>query len=128
MSNTSVDEIVRVIEVLQQRPTGSLAMFENVLAEICEYLQQITTYCTRHQMRQGAGSDSIESADVGARIAEALANIKINAPPVNVELASPNVIVQMPDPVAASMKAWTFDVTQRDELGRIRQFRASPEN
>lgn len=126
--NTSVDDIVKVIETLQQRPTGSLAMFENVLAEICEYLQQITTYCTRVQVRQGAGAapGAMDGADVGERIAAALAGIQINAPPVNVEVASPQVTVHMPE--AGAMKAWMFDVTQRDELGRIRQFRASQEN
>lgn len=123
--STSVEDIVKVIEALQQRPTGSLALFENVLSEICEYLKDISKYCTTEHP-EGMPPMAMDGAELGANIAAALAGIQINAPPVNVEVAAPNITLQIPE--AGALKGWTFDVTQRDELGRIRQFRASPEN
>lgn len=123
---TTVEEIVKVIEVLQQRPTGSLALFENTLAEICEYLKKIAECCEHMHAPSGPSSVSIDNSSIGAQIADALRGLQITAPPVTVEVAAPQVVLQVPEP--GPMTGWTFEVVQRDEMGRTLKFRATPEN
>lgn len=131
--SASVDEIVKIIEALQQRPTGSLAVFENVLAEIGEYLERIAKAAEAHEMpmpekpEQEEPMQSMQAADgsaIAQSIADALRGLQITAPPVHVEIAAPQVTVQASS--EAAVKSWTFAV-QRDEMGRITNFRATPE-
>ena len=115
----ALTDIGRLAQVLKEQQAGLMG-YEAVLSEISSMLAQIAQVSQRPQADAGI-ADAIRTA---------LAGIKITAPPVNVQVAAPNVTVQAPpmqSQPSTTPKCWTFDVTARDDLGRIRQFKLTPE-
>ncbi len=113
--STTVEDIVKVIEVLQQRPAGSLAMFENTLAEICEYLEQIASAAQRP-------APQFDGASIGQSIADALRGLQITAPAVTVEAP-----VTVMGPAPAPVTPWLLSVASYDGNGKANSWRFTPE-
>lgn len=116
----ALTDIGKLVQVLQEQQSGLLG-YEAVLGEISAFLSIIAKRAEMPPVR--------EVRDEGTGMAEALraalAGLAIPAPAVHVQVAAPQVNFTPP---STTPKGWTFDVTARDDLGRIRQFKLTPEN
>jgi hypothetical protein len=120
-------EIVKRLESAGVNPNTVIG-YEAVMGEVCDGLSRLCTAIEQKQTQAPTVnvSPQIDMGGIAQALASALASIQINAPPVNVQVAAPDI--NLPQASSPVPRGWTVEVTKRDELGRMRQMKLTPEN